>query len=279
MEVHLAAHTHFSIGPIPVTDGLLTAYAITLGCAVFLPLLMRGAGLVPTRFQAAAEALVEPMMKQFARAFGSEERAREFGPFLLTLMLFIGIANQFSLVPLVNQVVLDGHPLLRLSTADLSGTLALALLTIGFAHGYALWISPLRHVGDFVKVGHLLHAKTGSQRLTAAIELFLGPMELISEFAKILSLSFRLFGNIFAGELMVVIITSLSAYTQFFVIWPINILGMLVGFIQAFVFTLLSTMFMAQTLRPYLDLRDARLGRKTEGLIPFSRDPSLTLTP
>ncbi|MCR4256612.1 MAG: F0F1 ATP synthase subunit A, partial [Candidatus Uhrbacteria bacterium] len=255
----------FHVGPIPITDGIAAAFSITIGCAILLPLLMRKAGVIPTRFQSAAEWMMESMLKMFSQAFGTEARARAFAPLLLSLMLFIGIANEFSIVPLVNQLVLDHEKLLRLPTADLSATLALAIIVIGLAHGIAFWISPLRHVGDFIKIRHFFHAKTANDWMQAVIELFLGPMELISEIAKVLSLSARLFGNIFAGEVMVVIITSLSAYTQFFVVWPINILGFLVGAVQAFVFTLLSTMFIANTVRPYLDLRDAKRG---EGHVP-----------
>jgi F-type H+-transporting ATPase subunit a len=261
-EIHLAAQPIFTIGPIAVTDGLMAAFSITLGCAIFLPLLMRRAAVIPTRFQAAAEWLMESMLSMFSQAFGGEARARAFAPLLLTLMLFIGIANEFSIVPFVNQLILDHEKLLRLPTADLSATLALAILVMGLAHGIAFWISPLRHVGDFVKIRHFFHAKTANDWMQAVIELFLGPMELISEIAKVMSLSCRLFGNIFAGEVMVVIITSLSAYTQFFVVWPINLLGFLVGAVQAFVFTLLSTMFIANTVRPYLDLRDAKRAKE-----------------
>jgi F-type H+-transporting ATPase subunit a len=147
----------------------------------------------------------------------------------------------------------------------LSATVALAILVLVIAHGIAFAVAPIRHVGDYIKIGHLLHAKTPTQWLLAIIELFLGPLELLSEFGKVLSLSCRLFGNIFAGEVMVGIITGLSSYTQFFVVWPVNVLGLLVGLVQAFVFTLLSTMMIANTIRPYLDLRDARLGKLTEG--------------
>lgn len=267
-SVALAAHTQFMLGPVPITDGVLTAFGITLALAILLPLLMRGASVIPTRFQAAMEVFVEFMMRNFITAFGTEERARTFAPLLMTLMLFISIANQLSFVPLVNQLVLGDHHLFRLPTTDLSATAALAVLVLAIAHGIAFAVAPIRHVGDFIKVGHLFHAKTPSDVMQAVIELLLGPMELISEFAKVLSLSCRLFGNIFAGEVMVAIITGLSAYTQFFVIWPINLLGLLVGFVQAFVFTMLSTMFIANTIRPYLDLRDARLGKKTEGWTP-----------
>ena len=265
-EVALAAHTQFHLGPVPITDGVLTAFGITFVLSILLPLLMRGAGTIPTRFQSAMEVFMEFMMKNFTTAFGTEERARTFAPLLLTLMVFISIANQLSFVPLVNQIVLGEHHLFRLPTTDLSATAALAILVIVIAHGIAFAVAPIRHIGDYIKIGHFFHAKTPTDYMQAVIELFLGPMELLSEIAKVLSLSCRLFGNIFAGEVMVAIITGLSAYTQFVVTWPINVLGLLVGFVQAFVFTMLSTMFIANTIRPYLDLRDARLGKKTEGL-------------
>ncbi|MEI7512204.1 MAG: FoF1 ATP synthase subunit a [Candidatus Uhrbacteria bacterium] len=264
-EVALAAHTQFHLGPVPITDGVLAGFGITLTLAILVPLLMRGASVIPTRFQVAMEAFMDFMMNLFTGAFGSEERARAFSPLLLSIMIFIAVANQMSFVPFVNQIVLGEHRLFRLPTTDLSATIALALLVFLIAHGIAFSVAPLRHVGDYIRVGHLFHAKTGSQRMLAVIEILLGPLELLSEIAKVLSLSCRLFGNIFAGEVMVGIITGLSTYSQFFVVWPVNLLGILVGFVQAFVFTLLSTLLIANTIRPYLDIRDARLGKKTEG--------------
>jgi F-type H+-transporting ATPase subunit a len=263
--ISLPAHAHFMLGPVPVTDSVLTAFGITLVVALLVPLFMRKAGVRPTRFQAAMEIFLEYMLAIFTNAFGNEQRARTFAPLLLTLMVFISIANQLSFVPLVNQIVLGEHNLFRMPTTDLSATLALAILVFVIAQGIAFAVAPIRHVGDYIKIHGFFHAKKPTDWLLACIELFLGPLDFMSEFAKVVSLSCRLFGNMFAGEVIVGIITGLSAYTQFFVIWPINLLGILVGFVQAFVFTLLSTMMIAATIRPYLDLRDARLGKVTEG--------------
>lgn len=248
LDISVPARVVAHLGPIPITDGVLAAFTASLILVGVALLVRKGLGIVPTRRQAAVEFLAEYIDEQLAAAFGSRQEGRKHLPIILTLLLFIVIANQLSLFPFLFQITLEGKPLLRLSTSDLNQTLSLALVVIGSAHLLAFAFSPLRHIGNYIKIAPLFRARSGKDLGFALLELFTGLLDIVGELAKIMSLSARLFGNIFAGDVMIAVIASLSAYTRFFVPIPFLVLGIFSGFVQAFVFTLLSIQFLSGTI-------------------------------
>jgi F-type H+-transporting ATPase subunit a len=139
-------------------------------------------------------------------------------------------------------------PVFRVPTANLALTVGLALAVVVAANILAFSISPIRHIQQFIVIKPLLAARTPSAFGLAFIDFFLGFLNIISEFAKVFSLSFRLFGNIFAGEVMVAVIAGLSAYTHFIAPIPFVALSIFSGFIQAFVFVLLSIQYIAGSI-------------------------------
>ncbi len=248
MDVSLPSDVLFTLGPLRVSNAVFAAYAITAGF-ILVALAARGRlRVVPGRVQAAFEMLFDFLFSQFARAFGSEERARRFVPLLMSLFLFILVANQFTLVPFVSSLVAEGAPVFRTPTTDWSGTLALALVTIGSAQVLSFAISPLGHVGQYLRLGPLLKARSFGDVANGLLQAFLGLLDIVGELAKVVSLSARLFGNIFAGEVMVAVIAALAVWTQFLVPMPFMFLSIFSGLIQAFVFTLLATQFIAMSV-------------------------------
>lgn len=252
-RISLPAEHLFDIGPVPVTNGILAAFLLTAVLAALAWKIRRGAGIVPSRPQTLAEAAIGLVVGTLETAFGSAEKARQFLPLMATLFIAIVAANQMFALPLALQFVYhvkEGTvPLLRLPTADLSMTLALALLVVVTSHLMALRIAPLKHISHYVRLGPLMAARSPAQFGNAFLELFLGLLETIGELAKVISLSCRLFGNIFAGEVMTVVIIGISAFTQFIVPIPFIFLGLFVGFVQAYVFMLLATQLIAGTVR------------------------------
>lgn len=236
------------LGSIPITNGVIAAFTTSLLLIIFALIVRRNLGIVPSRLQAAVEQVVEYFDIQLTSAFGSKKEARKFLPLIVTLILFIGLANQLSLLPLLFQITYEGEPLMRLSTSDLNQTLSLALVVLGLAHVLAFAFSPLKHLGNFIKIAPLIHARSLRDVGFAFLDLFMGLLDIIGELAKILSLSARLFGNIFAGDVMILVIVSLSTYTQFFVPLPFLALSIFSGFVQAFVFSLLSIQFLSGTI-------------------------------
>lgn len=255
IDIRLPADVLFSLGPIGVTNGHVTAFTITLIFTFFAVLMRLRLSLVPGRIQAAFEMLTEFLMDQLESAFGDRKRAEKFFPLLMTCMLFILIANQFSLIPLVSNIVIGDVPLFRTPTSDLAMTFALGLFIVILANVLALSISPLHHIGNFIRIAPLFKARSAGQFAQAVLDVMLGGLDIIGEIAKVLSLSGRLFGNIFAGEVMVVVISGLSAYTQFLAPIPFYFLSLFSGVIQAFVFVLLATQFIAGSVNSALESR------------------------
>lgn len=244
-DITIPARVIFNIGPLPITDAILGAAltaAIIFGC---LFLASRKFSIIPTKAQVMLEMLTEYVMEQLESAFHSRERAEKFFPFFMTMLIFLLIANQLVLVPFIFNITYGSGELLRLPTSDFSQPIALALVIFFISHVMALKISPLNHIGNFIVVKPLLKARTPMQFFQALVEFFVGFLNIIGEFAKIVSLSARLFGNIFAGEVMVGVVIGLAAWTQFIVPVPFIVLSQFAGLVQAFVFYLLSMQFIA----------------------------------
>lgn len=124
-------------------------------------------------------------------------------------------------------------PLLRSPASDLNFTLALALIAITFVNAASV---------AAIGLGSRLNVFFNFRN---PLTLFIGLLELISEFAKIISLSFRLFGNVFAGEVLLAIMAYLVPYA---LPLPFMFLEIFVGFIQAFIFAMLTTVFIGMAL-------------------------------
>jgi F-type H+-transporting ATPase subunit a len=109
-------------------------------------------------------------------------------------------------------------------------------------------MGPLKHIGNFIKVKQFFKIKSLKDLPMAFLDFFLGLLDIVGEVAKLASLSTRLFGNIFAGMVIIMIIQGLSAYSQFLAPVPFLVLSTLSGFVQAFVFAMLSILFVSSSI-------------------------------
>ncbi|MFN7160045.1 MAG: F0F1 ATP synthase subunit A [Candidatus Gracilibacteria bacterium] len=250
----LPSNIVFDFGFLHITNSVLASFTVTVLLVIVALIIRRNFAVIPSRIQIVLELLVNFFLGTLKDAYGSEERARKFLPLIMTYFLYLLMANLFFIIPLINSTFVnsDGHtfPLFRVSTSDWSQTLALGLITVVGAHIIALTIHPIKHIGAFIRVEGFWKARSFGDIMNAFINFFIGIMEIIGEFARPVSLSARLFGNIFAGEMMVAVIASIMApFTWFILPMPFLALGIFVGLIQAFVFTFLSILFMAQTVQ------------------------------
>lgn len=186
-----------------------------------------------------AETLVELVVNLFADSFSSRQKALRHLPLLLSLFVFILASNLSGLLPGVGSVTVqtaDGQaPLLRAFTTDLNATLALALLSIGAVQFYALRELGLR--------GHLRHYFSGQP--WKPMNLFIGLNEVFSELLRIVTLSMRLFGVIYAGEVLLNAIAGLSGNLAWAATLPIMLLEIFFSLIQAYLFMMLTTVYLA----------------------------------
>lgn len=213
----------FHIGPLGVTNTILYTYLVILTLLVLARLATRRLKEAPAArsWQTLAEVIINTLLNVAEGAVG-RERARQIFPLMAGLFIFILTANWFSLLPLIGPFYLqEGEeriPLFRAVAADWSTTLALAVVTFVITEFWAFRYRPKEHLMHFVK------------------PIGIGQIELVSEFVRLLSLSLRLFGNLFAGEVLITVMTSL---TYLAVPAVFLVLETLFGFIQATVFTIL----------------------------------------
>ncbi len=235
---------------VDIPNTVITFAVMTLLIFIGALFLRSRFGIIPSRMQVLLEEIYEFFYKQVQQAMGSVRRTRKFLPLILTIFVVLFLANQFSLIPLLGQITYGGAPLFRTPTSDASLPLALALSVIILSHILSFAISPLGHIGKFIKIKPLLQARSGKALFDAGIDLFLGLLDIIGEFSKVLSLTFRLFGNIIAGEIIILVISGLALATSFIVPLPFMVLSIFSGIVQAFVFSVLSLQFIAGMLPP-----------------------------
>ncbi len=237
METHiaLAAEKLFQIGPVPVTNSLLTTWIVTAILLVFAFFATKNILMVPTGVQNIAEAMVEQLQNLVVSI--APEKVRTFLPIIAAFFFFILFGNYFGLLPGVGSIgfyeIEEGNkvfvPFLRSINSDLNTTMGLAIVSLVATHLLAIrYLGILGYIKKFININPIF--------------LFVGLLEIIGEVTKILSLSFRLFGNIFAGE--VLLTTASTKLFAFIVPIPFYFLEILVGFVQALIFTMLTLVFM-----------------------------------
>ncbi len=233
IHISLAAEEIFKIGGLSINNSLLAGLIGSTIIFVLFYLAARSVRLHPAGVLAnAVEAACEAILNIIEEVTHDRGKAARFFPLLMTLFMFILINNWLGLLPGVGSItVATEHgtaPLLRGATADLNTTLALAVISVVMTQIYAV-----RELGLF---SHLKKYFSWNPVL-----LFVGILEIVSEFSKMISFSFRLFGNIFAGEVLLVVIAFLAPALA-----PLPFFGLelFVGLVQALVFTMLTLVFL-----------------------------------
>jgi len=213
-------YTVFRVGPVPITQPVITTWALIAVLAVGSRLLTRRFRLHPGRAQAALELLVTTIESQLDEVIPGE--GRSYAPLLGTLFIFLVFANISGIVPGV-----------QAPTAHLETPAALAVVVF-----LSVQVSGLRR-----------HGFLGYLREFASPSIFLLPLNLLSEITRTFSLMIRLFGNVMSGEFIIAIVLGLAGL---FVPLPLMGLELLTGLIQAYIFTTLAAVFIAAAVAPTL---------------------------
>lgn len=228
-SIAISAETLFNWGPLPVTNTLLVSWIVCLLLTAFSLLATRKMALVPGGMQNFFEAIVEFGYKTTEDI--AHDKSKFIFPLVMTFFLFIVVANWLGLLPGFGTIGINGVPLFRSINSDLNMTLSLALISALATHYFAIKTLGVKY---YLSKWFSL----------SPIFLFVGLLELVSEFTKVVSLSFRLFGNIFAGEVVLSTVSALFKWTAFLVPLPFYFLEIIVGFVQAAVFMMLTLVFM-----------------------------------
>ena len=225
-HISIKAEEIFNFFGFPITNSLLTSWIVLLLLIIVAIQFRQQKGPV----YHAVNILLKGLYELFMPILG--ERAQIFFPIVMSFFLYIFALNWFGLLPGIGTVGFEGEhgfiPFFRGGTADLNTTLALTLVGMFLIQFYSIkYVGFVEYIQRFFNFSNPINA-------------FVGILEIVSEFSKILSFSFRLFGNIFAGE---VLMTVISFLVPVLASLPFLLFEFFVGFIQALVFTMLLSIF------------------------------------
>ncbi|MDP3941651.1 MAG: F0F1 ATP synthase subunit A [bacterium] len=232
----------FHIGSFPVTNTIINTLLVDAGLVGTAYYIKTHIKKVPGIFQNTLEIVMQSFYETTTVVSG--KNAAKIFPYFMTFFLFILFANWSNLIPGIGTFgfIEQGEhgkteiiPFIRGATSDANTTFALALFSLLATH-----ILAIRAVG----IGEYLSRYFSLN----PIMLFVGILEIVSEFTKVVSLSFRLFGNIFAGEVVMHTVSSLFA---FLAPVPFLLLEIIVGLVQALVFAMLTMVFMSVLMTPH----------------------------
>lgn len=264
----------FHLGSFPVTNTILNTILVDIIILSFALVASRKLSLVPAGIQNLTEYLIESFYNLTSSIAG--KRTNMIFPFFMTFFLFILVANFTNLIPGLSAIGFDktlpeAHgehhfvPILRGTTSDLNTTLALALVSLTATHILSIRILGVKeYLSRFVPLlSPILAVFSGKLKFKPSpkafalffaalfnmfILSFVGVLEIVSEFVKVVSLSFRLFGNIYAGE---VVLHTISGMVAFIAPLPFLLLEVIVSFVQALVFSMLTLVFMVILTTPH----------------------------
>ena len=233
IEVILAPERIGTLFGLPITNTLITSWVaivILIGLSLYLRSKL---SYTPGRLQLLIESLVIFIQDFIRETLEDDKWGRRVFPLLITIFLFIATSNIIEFTPGIGSVGffgVDGSftPLLRSVNTDLNVTLTLAIIAV-----ISIEVIGIIAVGFWRYTGKFVN-------FTSPLNFTVGLIELVSELSRFISFSFRLFGNIFAGEVLIAVVSYFMPY-----ILPVPIMGfeMFVGFVQAAVFSLLTLFF------------------------------------
>ena len=223
MKIHLAPEKIFAFGSVNFTNTFILSVLIIIALFFISKLITSRLSLIPKRLQGFFEAVMEGILNFTETVLGDRKQVLKFFPLTATIFIFILFSNWFEILPGLGSIFV------RSPSSDLNFTIALAVVSVTAIQYYGI-----RQAGFF---------KYGKKfiNLENPIKFFVGILEIISEMAKVVSFSFRLFGNIFAGEALLIVVYYLVPYAAPL---PFLFLEIFVGFVQALVFSMLTLVFL-----------------------------------
>lgn len=235
-HISLVAEEVFKIGSFSVTNSFILG---VIGYGVLIALLGYVALAVKrgrkNRFVSAIQWVFEMLYTTVEQVVGDKKIARRLAPLPITLFFFIVIQYWLGIFPIVGPITIDGVPLFRGLAADLNVTFALAIVTIVAAQLYAIKVH-----GFGGNLGRYL--RNPFKDPAGAFE---GILELIAEFSRLVGLSLRLFGNVFAGEVLLAMIAFLTVWFTPVALPPFMIFELFIGAVQAYIFFMLTVVFIS----------------------------------
>jgi len=252
---HLPAPVLFHIFGLPITNTILAGWITVVFLVLVSWLITRRIKVVPGRLQAAFE-FVLGWIYDLCKNTAGEKNGRRFFPVVCTIFLFVAFNAWLSLVPGYGSILFGDHELIRGANTDINTPLAIALASFVFVIFFGLKDARMGFVRQYVNFGPFFRAVGGIFKgkfdfmaiFSGVIDAFVGGLELLSLFIRNISFTFRLFGNMTAGEILLLI----SAYLVPWVLAvPFYGLELLIGFVQGLIFAGLTLVFATMAVTPH----------------------------
>ncbi|KKS04377.1 MAG: ATP synthase subunit a [Candidatus Nomurabacteria bacterium GW2011_GWC2_41_8] len=252
-EITLFAEPVFHYGSFTVTNALFTSWFVVALIIILSFILRSKLKIVPGKLQNIFELIVDEGLKLCDQVTNNRALSIKIFPIAISVFFFILVNNWLGILPLGGFGIIEKGehglafiPYLRGGTADINTTIALAVMAVLGANIFGIFsIGLWKTFNKYVNLKALGGIFTKIRReptiiIVAPITFFVGLIEIVGEFAKVASLSFRLFGNVFAGEVLLV---SMAALVAYIIPIPFLFLELLVGVIQALIFSILLVVY------------------------------------
>jgi F-type H+-transporting ATPase subunit a len=236
IHISLASQTLFTVFGFNVTNAMVTgALSLVIFLAVFIYVSRMVARGRYNRFVGLVQWAFEGMLSQIDSVIPDKKLARKIAPLALTLFFYVLISYWMSILPGLDAITYNEVPVIRSIAADMNFTFAIAIIALVIVQVYAIQQhGPIGNIRRYLR-----------NPLKDPIGAFEGFLELIGEVSRYSALSLRLFGNCFAGEILLVIITALTSYFSVVALPFFMAFELFIGLIQAYVFFVLTIIFTA----------------------------------
>ena len=239
LHISVKADEVFNVFGFPITNSHMLGI-VGLVVLIWLMFRTRAAALgkkKPTFMTRLMNWTFDGLYKTVGQVIPDQKWARKVAPLCITIFFFIVAQYWLGLLPVVGPITIGEHhtPLFRGGVADLNMTFGLAIVTIVAVQVYAF-----KYLGFKGNMGRYF-----VNPLKDPIMSFVGILELVAEFSRMLGLSFRLFGNVFAGEILLAVIAYMAKLASPAALQPFYLFELFIGGIQAYIFFMLSTVFIS----------------------------------
>ena len=253
-EITLFSEPVFNLGSFTVTNSLINSWLVVVVIVLLAWLIKKKISKVPEKLQSFSEVIIEGALNLADSVTGDRKKTIKIFPLVFSIFIFILLNNWLGLLPGIGSIgFIESHgaerifvPYFRGGTADLNTTLALALFAVIGSNIFGFFMVGIwKHFNKYFNLKAFAEIPRKIKKeptivFVNPIKAFVGLIEIIGEAAKVASLSFRLFGNIFAGE---VLLSAMAVIFAFVLPVPFMFLEVIVGLIQALIFAMLTLVY------------------------------------
>jgi len=241
----------FHVGNFGIANSTLLVLLIGLIFFAVGIFVVRNFTMVPrNKFQGILELIYESLYDLVIQITGSAKHTKRILPVILTIFVYFSVANVIAIIPGLTDITYNGLALFRTPTSDFNTTLGVSLAAVVVMNMVSItqW-GILGYLGKFFNIKGVIDGfKQGAMEgFIGFIEFFVGILDIIGELAKVISLSFRLFGNIYAGQVLAIIIVGAFAWVLP-TVW--SVMSNFTGILQGFVFASLVAVYYSLVLNP-----------------------------